>query len=101
VGSADLSFYNSPFLAHPFPVNKALPVRMDLTDVTYQLAPGHRLAMTLSNGKEFGTGTLGAPTITVLGNSQLVVPVAEGTLGGRYPTTTFPPRPFTPRGYRE
>jgi hypothetical protein len=41
------------------------------------------------------------PTITVLGESQLVVPVAEGTLGGKRPTTHYPQRPFTPRGYRD
>ncbi|HUR15218.1 MAG TPA: CocE/NonD family hydrolase [Mycobacteriales bacterium] len=100
-GSADLGFFNSPFVARPFPVNAPRWVRVDLTDVTYTLAPGHRLALTLSHGSVTGAGTRAAPTITVLGASHLVVAVSGGTLGGKRPTLRYPPRPFTPRHYRD
>lgn len=105
-GSADLSFHNSPFRSRPFPVNTPTQVRIDLSDVTGALAPGHRLALVLSHGSvvERG-GTTQFPTITVLGGgvdaSHLVVPVVSGTLGGKRPTLAYPPRPFTPRHYRD
>jgi putative CocE/NonD family hydrolase len=101
-GAADLSYYRTPFLAHPFPVGHPTPVRLDLRDVTYVLAPGHRLALVLDHGDLAQSG--GAKdfaTVTVLGDSQLVVPVAAGTLGGKRPTLRYPQRPFTPRGYRD
>ena len=105
-GSADLNFYDSPFLSREFPVDSPTQVRIDLSDVTGTLAPGHRLALVLSHGSvaERG-GTTHFPTITVLGGgidaSQLVVPVASGTLGGKRPTLHYPPRPFTPRHYKD
>lgn len=99
-GSADLSFHGSPFVARPFPVGTQVGIRIDLTDVTYTLAPGHRLALTLGHGSFLGAGSRSVPTVTVLGTSQLVVPVVGGTLGGKRPVLTYPPRPFTPRGYR-
>lgn len=105
-GSADLSFFNSPFRSHPFPANTATQVRIDLSDVTGTLAPGHRLALVLSHGSvaERG-GTTQFPTITLLGGgvdaSQLVVPVVSGTLGGKRPTVHYPPRPFTPTRYSD
>jgi putative CocE/NonD family hydrolase len=101
-GAADLSYHGSPFLAHPFPVGVPALVRMDLSDVTYTLAPGHRLALVLDHGSvvERG-GSTTFPIVTVLGDSHLVIPVAEGTLGGMHPTTRYPQRPFTPRGYRD
>jgi putative CocE/NonD family hydrolase len=101
-GAADLSYYRTPFTPHPFPVGRPTSVRIDLRDVSYVLAPGHRLALVLDHGDlaESG-GAKDFPTITVLGESQLVVPVAEGTLGGKRPTQRYPQRPFTPRGYRD
>jgi predicted acyl esterase len=101
LGSADLSYHNSPFLAQPFPVGTPVPVRIDLTDVTWALAPGHRLALVLSFGEAWERTNLAQsfPTITVQGDSQLVVPVADGTLGGMRPALRYPPRPFTPRSY--
>lgn len=105
-GSAELSFHESPFVSRPFPIDTPTSVRVDLSDVTYTLAPGHRLALILSHGSVFErAGTTQFPTITVLGGgvdaSQLVVPVVTGTLGGRHPSLRYPPRPFTPRGYRD
>jgi putative CocE/NonD family hydrolase len=101
-GSADLSFYRTPFASHAFPVATPTNIRIDLSDVTYALAPGHRLALVLSYGEPWRHGgTTAFPTITVQGTSQLVVPVAEGTLGGKRPTLRYPQRPFAPRGYRD
>jgi putative CocE/NonD family hydrolase len=101
-GSVDLSYSKDPFLAHDFPVNTPTQVRIDLSDLTYSLAPGHRLALVVNHGEAFEYGgTKTFPTITVLGDSHLVVPVAEGTLGGKRPTLRYPQRPFTPRGYRD
>jgi predicted acyl esterase len=109
-GSADLNFIDSPFLSRPFPVNAPTDVRIDLTDVTYSLAPGHRLAVTLSHGEILErTGTSVFPNITIHGGnpgsgynaSHIVLPVAEGTFGGLGPSTNYPQRPFTPPGYRD
>jgi putative CocE/NonD family hydrolase len=101
-GSADLSFYNSPFVSRPFPVDTPTNVRLDLRDLTYTIAPGHRLALTLSHGDAAeAAGTTEAPTIAVSGTSQLVVPVVEGTLGGKRPTLHYPRRPFTPSHYSD
>jgi len=101
-GSADLSFYADAFLSSPFPVGQPTEVRIDLTDTTYTLKPGHRLVLVLSHGEaweSFGTATF--PTITIAGSSELILPVAEGGFGGLAPTRTYPPRPFTPPGYTD
>ncbi len=101
-GSADLSFYADPFRSSPFPVDHPTEVRIDLSDITYMLAPGHRLVLLLSHGEvweSFGTATF--PTITIGGSSELILPVAEGGFGGLTPTRTYPPRPFTPPGYTD
>lgn len=107
VGSADLNFYDTPFISRAFPVNTPRKVRIDLTDITYSLARGHRLALTLSHGEIWErAGTLVFPTITINGGnavdaSHLVLPVAEGTFGGLAPSVRYPRRPFTPRGYTD
>jgi hypothetical protein len=105
-GSADLNYFSSPFLSRLFPVDTPTQVRIDLGDVTGILEPGHRLALVLSHGSVFERGgTTQFPTITVLGGgvdaSHLVLPIASGTLGGKRPTLTYPPRPFTAPHYRD
>lgn len=107
-GSADLNFYETPYLSHEFPVNAPTGVRIDLTDTSYVLPEGHRLAVLVSNGGLYErSGSLFTPNITIHGAtggaaaraSHIVVPVADGTLGGAHPTLRYPRRPFTPRGY--
>jgi predicted acyl esterase len=101
-GSADLSFYADPFRSSPFPVDHPTEVRIDLSDITYMLAPGHRLVLVLSHGEaweRFGTTTF--PTITIGASSELILPVAEGGFGGLAPTRNYPPRPFTPPRYTD
>ena len=101
-GSVDLNFVADPFRSTPFPVDRVTEVRIDLSDVTYTLEPGHRLVLVLSHGEAYErVGTSYFPTITIGGSSELVMPVAEGTLGGLAPTRTYPPRPFTSRGYSD
>jgi predicted acyl esterase len=101
-GAADLSFFNSPFRSRAFPVGRATEVRVDLSDITYALPPGHRLALVVSHGEV--TERVPAttfPRITIGSTSQLVVPVADGTVGGAHPAKAYPPRPFTPPGYSD
>lgn len=108
-GSADLNFYRTPYLSHDFPVDTPTEIRIDLSDTTYMLAEGHMLAVLVSNGGPYErAGSLFTPNITLHGvmeqaarASHIVIPVAEGTLGGAHPTVRYPQRPFTPRGYRD
>jgi predicted acyl esterase len=109
-GSVDLAYLADPFVRHDAAVGVPLQVRVDLSDITFRLQTGHRLALVLSHGEAFERlGTTTFPVITVHGGaagrppdpSQLVVPVAEGTLGGDHPKIRYPQRPFTPRGYRD
>lgn len=110
-GSADLNFHETPFLAREFPVGRPTNVRIDLSDTTYALAAGHRLAVVVSNGGPYErSGSLATPNITIHGvrgatpaarASHLVVPVAGGTLGGDRPSLRYPSRPFTPPGYED
>ncbi|HEX9831686.1 MAG TPA: CocE/NonD family hydrolase C-terminal non-catalytic domain-containing protein, partial [Mycobacterium sp.] len=109
-GSADLNFYETPYLSHEFSVNTPTGIRIDLSDTTYKVAPGHRLAVLVSNGGPYErAGSFFTPNITIHGTmgraaaraSHIVVPVADGTLGGARPTVHYPPRPFTPHGYRD
>jgi predicted acyl esterase len=108
-GSADLNFYETPYSSHEFPVNTPTEVRIDLSDTSYVLTPGHRLAVLVSNGGPYErSGSRFTPNITIHGvmgaaarASHLVVPVADGTLGGARPTVHYPPRPFTPHEYRD
>jgi predicted acyl esterase len=98
-GTVDLAFYRTHFLATPFPVNSPQRVRVDLLDTATALAPGHRLRVVVSAGSavEHRTGRLqDVPLITIGGDSQLVLPVFDGTLGGRPPAQPYPPRPFLP-----
>lgn len=109
-GSADLNFYETPYVSREFPVGTPKEVRIDLSDTSYVLAAGHRLAVVVSNGGPFErSGSRFTPNITVHGTtggaaagaSHIVVPVADGTLGGARPTVQYPPRPFTPPGYQD
>jgi predicted acyl esterase len=109
-GSADLNFYKTPYVSHDFPVNSPTDVRIDLSDTTYVLGAGHRLAAIVSNGGPYErSGSLFTPNITIHGvrgaptarASHIVVPVADGTLGGARPTVHYPQRPFTPPGYHD
>jgi predicted acyl esterase len=109
-GSADLNFYETPYLSHEFPVDTPTRIRIDLSDTTYMLGEGHRLAVLVSNGGPYERGgSLFTPNITIHGAmggpgsraSHIVVPVADGTLGGKHPTVNYPSRPFTPDGYKD
>ena len=106
-GSADLNFYQTPYASQPFPVAVPTPVRIDLTDVTYSVAANHRLAVVLSHGEVISerADNLTFPILTIYGaggentGSHVVIPIAEGTLGGQHPQIEYQQRPFTPPGY--
>jgi hypothetical protein len=88
-GAADLAFYRSHFAATPFPVNSPQGVRVDLLDPAATMPAGHKLRVVVSYGSlvENNGGRLqDVPLITIGGDSQLVLPVFKGTLGGRRPT---------------
>lgn len=101
LGAADLRYHAGNFRAEPFPVGRTTPLRIDLHETVHTIAPGHRLALVLDGGDPGGrASTTHAPTITLHagepGASQLVLPVAAGTLGGTAPAIPFLPRPFAP-----
>jgi hypothetical protein len=58
--------------------------------------------LVVSNG-DFGDRTAtDVPTIEVVGTSDLVLPVMEGTLGGAPRAgKQYSPRPFVPSSYRD
>lgn len=102
-GAADLRFHKGNFIARDFPTNDPTHIRIDLFDLAERIAAGHRLAVVVSYGETHyeWSGQPYFPEITVhadgvLSDSQLVVPVVEGSFGGKKPKLTYPPRPFIP-----
>lgn len=103
-GSADLRFHQGNLSGRDFPVGIPTRVRIDLNDLAARIEPGHRLAFVVSYGEthiDYSSGQPYFPTITVVGteevtSSHLVIPLVEGTLGGKKPRLDYPPRPFTP-----
>jgi predicted acyl esterase len=98
-GAADLGFYRSRFTPTPFPVNSPQWVRVDLLDTAVTVPAGHRLRVVVSYGSAFEDRhgrPQDVPLITIGGDSQLVLPVFGGTLGGRRPAQHYPRRPFLP-----
>lgn len=96
-GGVDLRFHAGNMVGEDFPVGVATGVRVDLLGAAHVVRAGHALRAVFSSGE---SGTVGqpqyAPEIHVGGASHLVVPLAEGTLGGEAPTREYPPRPFAP-----
>ncbi|MDP9181914.1 MAG: hypothetical protein M3P04_03950, partial [Actinomycetota bacterium] len=98
-GTVDLAYYRSHFAPTPLPVDSPQWVRVDLLDTAASLPADHWLRVVVSYGSalEKSVGRLqDVPLITIGGDSQLVLPVFDGTLGGRRPTQHYPPRPFLP-----
>ena len=80
-------------------MNSPQRVRVDLLDTAATVPAGHRLRVVVSYGSalEKSVGRLeDAPLITIGGDSQLVLPLFDGTLGGHAPAQSYPPRPFLP-----
>lgn len=102
-GTADLQFHQGGYEAEDFPVDEPVPVRIDLYNLAHVLDEGHRLGLVVSHGDVLDRhGQPYSPTITVHGAdgpeaSHVVLPVANGTLGGDAPTLDYPPRPFQPK----
>jgi len=95
-GAADLRYHAGTLVAQDFPVGEAQDVRIDFWNLAHVLQPGHRLAVILRGP---GTGYVEQtdfPMITLEGESRLVVPVTEGTLGGALGVGGAPERPFLP-----
>lgn len=102
-GAADLRFHGGGFDGRDFPVGSPTNVRVDLFDLADTVQPGHRLALEVSYGETHAewTGQPYFPQITVHSEggpqaSHVLLPIAEGTLGGPPPTVEYPPRPFVP-----
>jgi predicted acyl esterase len=98
-GAADLAYYRTRFTPTAFPVGTAQKVRIDLLDTAATVPAGHRLRVVVSYGsaveKHLGR-VQDLPLITVHDDSELVLPVLEGTVGGRRPAHAYPARPLLP-----
>lgn len=103
-GTADLQFHQGNYESQAFPVGEPVPVRIDLYNLAHVLDEEHRLGLVVSHGDVSDRhGQPYHPTVTVHGDdgpgaSHIVLPVANGTLGGDTPTLDYPPRPFLPAG---
>ncbi len=109
MGTADLRFHDSPYVGRDFPTHDPTHVRIDLTDLAMRVPTGHRIAIVVSRGEHTGVGirwhrngrAQDMPQITIHAGdeataSHIVLPIADGTLGGSAPTIAYPPRPFMP-----
>ncbi|HVM45275.1 MAG TPA: CocE/NonD family hydrolase [Candidatus Thermoplasmatota archaeon] len=99
-GAADLRFHQGNMAGRDFPVGARTPVRLDLYSAATFVPAGHRLVVVLSGGGEdYKQGQANhQPQLLVGGASHLVLPLVEGSLGGRAPELAYPPRPFAPAG---
>lgn len=96
-GTADLRYHSGNYAPRDFPVGKPTKVRIDLTHLAERIAAGHRLGLVVSRGDLVDRVAIPyAPRVTVGGASEVVLPVTEGSLGGRSVTRRYPPRPFLP-----
>jgi hypothetical protein len=96
-GTADLRFYNGNYAARDFPVGKATRIRIDLTHLAETIPAGDQLALVVSRGDVADRVSFPyAPHVTVDGRSEVVLPLIDGTFGGRAPSRGYPPRPFLP-----
>jgi uncharacterized protein len=97
-GTADLRYFQGNYAARDFPTGRPVRVRIDLTHLAEEIPRGHRLAIVVSRGDLIDRISAPfAPHVTVDGASELVLPLVEGTLGGRGPSHSYPPRPFLPK----
>lgn len=103
IGAADLRFLSGNYVAEPFPVGEPTSVRIDFHDVAHALAAGHRVALVVNghDPRDFFPHAPYAPMVTIHADgseasSHVVLPIAEGTVGGSAPTIPYPPRPFNP-----
>ena len=97
-GTADLRFHRGTYDAQSFPIGTPTRVRIDLTHLAERVLPDHRLALVVSRGDVIDRLSAPfAPHIVVDGSSEIVLPVLEGTFGGREPAHRYPPRPFLPK----
>ncbi len=99
LGTADLRFHAGNLGGRSFPTGKPTMVRIDLPSIAEVLERGHRLGVAIAGPDPFDRVSQPfTPTITVHGDaSHIVVPVAEGSMGGAKPSAAYPPRPFVPR----
>ncbi len=81
-GGADLEHYASPYDPVAFPVDTPTELRIDISDVTAVIKPGHRIAVVMSHGEFVDHfGQPGAyPVITVYPESRIVLPLIQGSL---------------------
>ncbi len=103
-GAADLRFHDGSYQGTDFPVGQPAPVRVDIYNEAWTLASGERLAVVISgDGWDLNQAQPYYPLVTVHGGtdaeaSHVVLPIAEGTLGGEGPVLDYPPQPFLPEG---
>lgn len=95
-GAADLRYHAGNLVAADFPVGAPQDVRIDLWNFAHALEPGHRIALILTGPGDGYADQREFPAIALDAASRLVLPVAEGTLGGAPDDGTAPPKPFLP-----
>jgi hypothetical protein len=104
-GAADLRFHTGAFTGSNFPVDQTVGVRIDLSNTAWSVPAGSRLALVVSGADPVSIIPNGvtpyAPTISiqsegVISASQMVIPLADGSVGGTEPVFELPPRPFLP-----
>ncbi len=104
-GGADLRFHQGNYEGQDFPIIEATPVRIDVYNQAWRFEAGQRIGVLLSAGVGDGAhaGQPYTPLLTIHGGtaagaSHIVLPLAEGTLGGAAPSLEYPPQPFLPDG---
>lgn len=96
----DLRFHDGGYTGEDFPTGEPTRVRVDLKNHAAVVEEGHRVGVWVNHGpsNQRSGQPQYEPQITVHGDSEIVLPVVEGTLGGHAPTHDYPPRPFVPSG---
>lgn len=103
-GAADLRFHEGNYQGEDFPVLEPTPVRVDVYNDAWTFEEDHRVGVLLSPGErglDDRAGQPWTPEITVHGGSgpeasHVVLPLADGTLGGHEPRMDYPDQPFVP-----
>lgn len=105
-GAADLRFHKGTMVGEDFPLDTPGHVRIDLFDLAATIPVGHKLTLVFAMGDPMGerddlmsNGYFPDVSVVAEGtpyDSQLVLPIVSGTLGGDAPAIDYPPRPFVP-----
>lgn len=96
-GAVDLRYHDGNLSGRDLRPGRHV-VRVDLPNLSERIGAGERLGLWLGRSllAPGQTSRSNAATITVHANSDVRLPVIDGTVGGLEPTQDLPPRPFQP-----